>query len=294
MSQIDELLLMSKNIYHLYQKMIKEKENAKAYQKYLDYLDLALEYEEKLYKQIDINNLDNLYFPFRDAHKLITYPIQERIHRIPKDQLPQYRILFHLKHLKEYYQEIDIGDLKHLWSPETVYVITRDIKYSQIKGMILNQQFYINYLNTLFVTKENSIEDYYHMIYLNKFLEKELRFDAFQPVSLEESFDYITKVWSILPISDKIREEFNHKLLLDLRFFLNTPSIPKSMDETYLFACFFQLTTNQKIELMKEIELILSSPLVNSELKQRALNFRNKYIKLVSQNLEEVYSRKKF
>lgn len=283
---LDELLLMSNNIYRLYEKMIANQFDSKKNQKYLEYLDLALEYEDKLYKQINMDELDDLYFPFRDSNHLITYPIQEQIYQIPKEQLPKYRILFYLKDLKECHEEINIENIKYDYSnnkyKKMIDQLIQQIKLALLEGKILNQQLCINYINALLLTKRNSVEAYYHLIFLNKFLERELRFDGLKPMGLDKTFQYITKVWTLLPISNDIRRDFNQDLIKDILIYLNSNYSSKGKDESYMLACYFQLTHKEQERIHDEINRLLSSSNTNETLQEKILRFEES----INQSLE--------
>lgn len=221
LEEIERLLRITTNINKLYKKIleleINNKKNTIEYSKYLEYLSIFLEEEEKIYNKIDINTLLSKIKFLYDHKRLNSFDIIENIMLTKyNDNILTRIITTLLSKITNNYNELSKLSNKELTNIMIMFGMNKTknltseeiIKRILIKNMIekdillvflVNLQKQINTHNKK-TLKNNLIEVKYNLAFINKDIERYLLLNKF---NIEES-TYSLSTINLLGIEENI------------------------------------------------------------------------------------------
>lgn len=250
-----ELLQISSNIYNIYQNLSELDEQDSKYKKQFERLELALEYENKLYHSLSLKEMKTLLQEMQLKFSLKEMDLDEKAN-IACLELPLYRVFFHLKEVTHLKNEDDRRYLQEILPEYGIEMVLKEQKKMRYYRLVIDQQFYLNYLNLCQNYGSMTKLRYYQMIFLNRSLEDKFRHQEFEPIALHDTNSYSEKNWLLFPMPSQVKEsilEYYKRELLGLLFAEKDPFIDQS---SYLFACFFTLTDLQKEEVIVTLKTL--------------------------------------
>ncbi len=195
---VEKTLQIEQNIYRLYEKLIiaKKTANKEEKEKTIEYLDLAMEYEEKLIQEfVEQKDIENIIEEVRQHPDFIDQTEDYCILSSPNANLPLQRLYYILEEIakerkwQKRKNKIDLLFSKKVTSPQIgknqlKQAIDMQIQEEKEEELLKNELM-LNYLWAFELSKksdEDAIKYYFQFVYLNKTIETVLRNRGFEPV----------------------------------------------------------------------------------------------------------------
>ncbi|MCI8575072.1 MAG: hypothetical protein HFI09_01230 [Bacilli bacterium] len=254
---IEELVLAGKRIWDIYLKLMTLDPKSISYQKKMEHLALAREYEDKLYAQLPINDLEKISSYFEHHFHLKPISLVHSTSDELNNLIPFYRIFLTLRQINVINQ---VPDYISYFPNDIQQSMKKEIQAYNLKSTYFSNYHYLTYM----ILNQDNPKAYYRLLFFERMLEKESLSRPLQKITLSDAYDYIMFSPGCPQIFSEERETLSgmYKGLLQNLIYdavLNATDRPSKEETNFLLACFYCLTEEDQDEILLHIDQLCNS-----------------------------------